>query len=413
MLIEQLHLELLKYRKETQKVNKTVYVVDIKRTAVGKASRGTLRSTRPDDMCAAVIKDLLRRNPKLDPQKIDDVIVGCAMPEAQQGMNIGRFVSLLAGLPESVPGVTVNRFCSSGLQTMAMAAHQIAAGGAECILAGGTESMSMVPMMGHVVVAGESAMAQDPNYYLGMGLTAENVAKEYKVSREEQDAFATESHKRAVKAIGSGLFKDEITALNVTSKRMAPDGSTSEKTMTFDTDEGPRGDTSVAALSKLRAVFKAGGSVTAGNSSQMSDGAAMSILASEEFVKEHGLVPRARFCGFAVAGVPPKIMGIGPVAAIPKALKQAGINQKEIERMELNEAFASQALAVIRKLGLDPAITNPTGGAIALGHPLGTTGCKLAATLLYGMQRDKQKYGMVSMCIGTGMGAAGVFENLL
>jgi len=394
-------------------MHKPVYIIDIKRTAVGKALRGTLKHTRPDDMCAAVIKDLLVRNPKLDPSKIDDVIVGCAMPEAQQGMNVGRFIALLAGLPESVPGVTVNRFCSSGLQTMAMAAHQIAAGGAECILAGGTESMSMVPMMGHVVVAGESAMAQDPNYYLGMGLTAENVADEYKVSREDQDKFATESHRRATEAIASGLFKQEITPLKITSKKMHPDGRAKHTAITFEQDEGPRADTSPLALARLRAAFKTGGSVTAGNSSQMSDGAAMSILASEAFVKEHGLTPRARFCGFAVAGVSPKIMGIGPVAAIPKALKQAGITQKEIVRIELNEAFASQALAVMRTLELDPAMTNPTGGAIALGHPLGTTGCKLAATLLYGMQRDKQKYGLVSMCIGTGMGAAGVFENLV
>ena len=391
-------------------MNKTVYVVDIKRTAVGKAPRGSLRTTRPDDMCAAVIKDLISRNPSLPKEQIDDVIVGCAMPEAQQGMNVGRFISLLAGLPESVPGVTVNRFCSSGLQTMAMAANQIAAGAGECILAGGTESMSMVPMMGHVVVAGESAMAQDPNFYLGMGLTAENVAEKFKISREDQDAFAAESHKRASAALENGYFKEEITLLSVVSKKMNPDGSTKQSEFTFAQDEGPRSDTSEAALSKLRAVFKTGGTVTAGNSSQMSDGAAMAVLASEEFVKKHNLTPMARFCGFAAAGVAPEIMGIGPVAAIPKALKQAGIAQKDVQRIELNEAFAAQALAVIRDLGLDPSTTNPTGGAIALGHPLGTTGCKLAATLLYGMRRDKQKYGMVSMCIGTGMGAAGVFE---
>ncbi len=393
-------------------MDKTVYVLDIKRTAVGKAPRGKLKNTRPDDACAAVIKDLLARNPGVNPELIGDVIVGCAMPEAQQGMNVGRFISLLAGLPESVPGVTVNRFCSSGLQTMAMAAHQIAAGAADCVLAGGTESMSMVPMMGHVVVAGETAMATDPNFYLGMGLTAENVAEQYGVSRADQDAFSAESHRRAVDAIQSGYFKQEITPLELVSKKMNPDGSVFEKKFIFDTDEGPRSDTSAEALSKLRAVFKTGGSVTAGNSSQMSDGAAMSLLASEEFVKKHNLTPIARFCGFAVAGVPPKIMGIGPVAAIPKALSQAGVAQKDIARIELNEAFAAQALAVTRELGLDPAITNPTGGAIALGHPLGTTGCKLAATLIHGMQRDKQKYGMVSMCIGTGMGAAGVFENL-
>jgi acetyl-CoA acyltransferase len=291
-----------------------------------------------------------------------------------------------------------------------MAANQIAAGAGECILAGGTESMSMVPMMGHVVVAGESAMAQDPNFYLGMGLTAENVAEKFKISREDQDAFAAESHKRASAALENGYFKEEITLLSVVSKKMNPDGSTKQSEFTFAQDEGPRSDTSEAALSKLRAVFKTGGTVTAGNSSQMSDGAAMAVLASEEFVKKHNLTPMARFCGFAAAGVAPEIMGIGPVAAIPKALKQAGIAQKDVQRIELNEAFAAQALAVIRDLGLDPSTTNPTGGAIALGHPLGTTGCKLAATLLYGMRRDKQKYGMVSMCIGTGMGAAGVFE---
>lgn len=390
---------------------KAAYIVSPYRSAVGKAFRGGFRAKRPDDLCADVIKGILERTPQFDPALIEDVIVGCAMPEAEQGMNIARFIVLLSGLPESVSGVTVNRFCSSGLQTIAMAADRVMAGQADCILAGGTESMSLIPMMGHKVVGSRQMNDLHPAAYLGMGMTAENVSVDYKVSRADQDKFAFDSHQKAVKAIETGLFKNEIIPIKATSRLPKEGGKVDIRDQMVDTDEGPRADTTLEALAKLRPAFlQAGGSVTAGNSSQMSDGAAMCFVCSEEFVKKHNLKPMARFAGFSVAGVPPRVMGIGPVAAIPRACKLAGISPDKIERIELNEAFAAQALAVVRNLQLDPERINITGGAIALGHPLGATGAKLTATLLHGMKRDKQKWGMVSMCIGTGMGAAGIFE---
>jgi acetyl-CoA acyltransferase len=392
--------------------SKPVYIVSAKRSAVAKAFRGSFAHKRPDDLCADVIKAILKENPNLDPTRIDDVYVGCAMPEAEQGMNIARFALLLAGLPESVSGVTINRFCSSGVQTIAMAADRVAAGHADCILAGGAESMSMIPMMGHKVVGSRTVMDHHPEFYLSMGLTAENVAQDFGVSREDQDQFAYESHVKAMQAIEAGHFKEEIIPISCESRRATEGGKVEIKSFICDQDEGPRKDTSVESLLKLKSAFKTKGSVTAGNSSQMSDGAAMCFVVSEAFVKEFNLTPEARFCAFEVAGVPPRVMGIGPIEAIPKALKRAGLTLKDINRIELNEAFASQALAVMRRLDLDPKIVNPSGGAIALGHPLGATGAKLAATLLRGLKREKGRYGLVSMCIGTGMGACGVFENL-
>lgn len=391
---------------------KNVYIVSSLRSAVGKAFRGSLANKRPDDLCADVIRGVMDKTPNLDPKLIDDVIIGCAMPEAEQGMNVARFALLLAGLPESVPGVTVNRFCSSGVQTIATAAYQVAAGGADCILAGGTESMSMIPMMGHVVVGSRKINDRHPEFYLGMGMTAENVAKDYQVSREDQDQFALESHQKAGKAIAAKLFEKEIIPVEVEQRTLKKNGELSIEKAIFANDEGPRSDTNLDALAKLRAAFMAGGSVTAGNSSQMSDGAGACLVVSEEFLKKHDLTPMGRFLGYSVAGVPPQIMGIGPIAAIPKALKQANLSLKDIERIELNEAFAAQSLAVIRDLKLNPDIVNPTGGAIALGHPLGATGANLTAKLLHGMQRDKQQYGLVTMCIGTGMGACAVLEAL-
>jgi acetyl-CoA acyltransferase len=392
---------------------KTAYIVSPLRSAVGKAFRGNLRSKRPDDLCADLIRAVVAANPGIDPHEIDDCIVGCAMPEAEQGMNVARFSVLLANLPDVVPGVTVNRFCSSGLQTIAMAAFQVQAGAAHCILAGGTESMSLVPMMGHKAVGSRTIMKDGRgDYYLGMGLTAENVSKDYKVSREDQDRFSYESHKKAGEAIQKGLFKSEIVPVKATMRAPGPGGAVALQEVTVDTDEGPRADTSYEALAALKPAFRTGGVVTAGNSSQMSDGAAMCMVVSEEFVKKYNLKPMARFVSFSVAGVPPRVMGIGPIEAIPRALKLGGLSLKDIQRIELNEAFAAQALAVMRHLEIDPGIVNPTGGAIALGHPLGATGAKLTATLLHGMERDKQKYGLVSMCIGTGMGAAGIFEKL-
>lgn len=394
-------------------MSKAAFIVSPLRSPVGKAFRGSFRSKRPDDLCADVMKAVLAATPNLDPHLIEDVILGCAMPEAEQGMNIARFCVLLAGMPDSVPAVTVNRFCSSGLQTIAMAAHQVQSGAAECIMAGGTESMSLIPMMGHKVVGSRQMNDLHPDAYLGMGMTAENVSFDYKVSRQDQDEFAFQSHQKAVKAIESGLFKQEIVPIKVQLRTPKDGGQVDLKETVVTTDEGPRADTTVEALNKLKPAFlTSGGSVTAGNSSQMSDGAAMSLVCSEDFVKRHNLQPIARFAGFSVAGVPPRVMGIGPIAAIPKACKQAGISQDMIQRIELNEAFAAQALAVIRSLKLNPDTINLTGGAIALGHPLGATGAKLTATLLHGMKRDKQKWGMVSMCIGTGMGAAGIFEML-
>lgn len=394
------------------------YIVAATRTPVGKA-RGMFRNTRPDDMLAHVLRSVVAQTPSIDLERIDDVIIGCAMPEAEQGMNVARIGALLAGLPHTTAAQTINRFCSSGLQAVAMAADQIRLGHADLMLAGGTESMSMVPMMGNKVALSPSVFANDNEHIAiayGMGITAENVAKQWNVSREDQDAFALESHRKALAAIQGGEFKDEITPYEIVSH--LPDtrsGSVKTKTRTVDTDEGPRPDTSLESLAKLRPVFRngaAGGSVTAGNASQMSDGAGAILLASAQAIKDYGLTPLARFVSFSVAGVPPHIMGIGPNAAIPKALKQAGLRKDDLDWIELNEAFAAQALAVIRDSDLDLAKVNPLGGAIALGHPLGATGAIRTATVVHGLRRRQQKYGMVTMCIGTGMGAAGVFEAL-
>jgi acetyl-CoA acyltransferase len=394
------------------------YIVAATRTPVGKAPRGVFRNTRPDDLLAHVIRAVIEQTPGIDPALITDAVIGCAMPEAEQGMNVARIGVLLAGLPEQVPGVTINRFCSSGVQAIAMAADRIRLGEADLMLAGGTESMSMVPMMGHKIAMNPAIFENDENRAIafGMGITAEKVAERWKVSREDQDRFALQSHERAFAAIAAGEFKDEITPFQLDDRY--PDllnHSIREDRRIIDTDEGPRKDTTFEVLSKLRPVFRNGqfgGSVTAGNSSQMSDGAGALLIASEKAIKDYGLTPLARFVGFSVAGVAPDIMGIGPKEAIPKALRQTGITQDQLDWIELNEAFAAQALAVIRDLGLDPSKVNPLGGAIALGHPLGATGAIRAATLIHGMRRRKQKYGMVTMCIGTGMGAAGIFEAL-
>jgi acetyl-CoA acyltransferase len=394
------------------------YIVAATRTPVGKAPRGVFRNTRPDDLLAHVIRSVIEQAPGIDPVAIGDAIIGCAMPEAEQGMNVARIGALLAGLPEQVPGVTINRFCSSGVQAIAMAADRIRLGEADLMLAGGTESMSMVPMMGHKVAMNPAIFENDENRAIafGMGITAEKVAERWKISREDQDAFALQSHQRALAAIAAGEFKDETTPFQLDDRY--PDlknRSIREDRRLIDTDEGPRADTSLEVLSKLRPVFRNGqfgGSVTAGNSSQMSDGAGALLLASEKAIKDYGLTPLARFVGFSVAGVAPDVMGIGPKEAIPKALRQTGITQDQLDWIELNEAFAAQSLAVMRDLGLDPAKVNPLGGAIALGHPLGATGAIRAATLIHGLRRRKQKYGMVTMCIGTGMGAAGIFEAL-
>jgi acetyl-CoA acyltransferase len=391
------------------------YIVAATRTPVGKAPRGMFRNTRPDDLLAHVLRSVLAQAPSLDPSQIADVIVGCAMPEAEQGMNVARIGLLLAGLPVGVPGVTVNRFCSSGLQAVAMAADRIRLGEADVMIAAGTESMSMVPMMGNKIAFNPEIFAHDENIAIafGMGITAEKVAERWKVSREAQDAFALTSHQRAIKAIASGEFKDEITPYKIIDH--SPDLASREvRIAKRDTtqDEGPRADTSLEALAKLKTVFALKGSVTAGNSSQMSDGAGAVLLCSEAALKRYNLTPIGRFVGYTVAGVPPEIMGIGPKEAIPRVLKQTGLNLNDMGWIELNEAFAAQSLAVIHDVGLDPAKVNPLGGAIALGHPLGATGAIRVATLLHGMRRHKLKYGMVTMCIGTGMGAAGIFEAL-
>jgi len=390
------------------------YIVSAVRTPVGKAPRGMFRNTRPDDLLAHVIRAAIAKTPGIDPARIGDAIIGCAMPEAEQGMNVARIGVLLAGLPDAVPGVTINRFCSSGLQAIAMAADRIRLGEADLILAGGTESMSMVPMMGNKIAMNPAAFADD-NVAIayGMGITAEKVADQWKVSRADQDAFALASHQKAMAAIAAGEFADEIAPFTLADHY--PDLATRkvrEDSRVMSVDEGPRKDSSLEGLAKLKPVFRMGGSVTAGNSSQMSDGAGALLLASEHAVKAYGLTPIARFVGFAVAGVPAEIMGIGPIAAIPKALEQAGLTKDQLDWIELNEAFAAQSLAVIRDIGLDPAKVNPLGGAIALGHPLGATGAIRAATLIHGLRRRRQRYGMVTMCIGTGMGAAGIFEAL-
>ena len=388
------------------------YIVAAVRTPVGKAPRGVFRNTRPDDMLAFAIDAALSRFPQIDKARIDDAVIGCAMPEAEQGMNVARIAVLLAGLPNVVSAVTVNRFCSSGLQAVAMAADRIRLGEADLMIGGGTESMSMVPMMGYHPVFNPAIYANEHiGIAYGMGITAEKVAEQWQVTREQQDAFAVASHAKALAAIAAGEFADEIAPYTLADHypNLATRGTVDDSRIVKN-DEGPRAGTTLDALAKLKTVFRAGGSVTAGNSSQMSDGAGAVLLASEQAIKDYNLTPLARFVGFAVAGVPPEIMGIGPKAAIPKALKQTGIKQDDLDWIELNEAFAAQALAVIKDLGLNPDKVNPLGGAIALGHPLGATGAVRIATLVNGLRRRKQKYGMVTMCIGTGMGAAGVFE---
>jgi len=389
---------------------RSAYIVTALRTAVGKAKKGTLKDFRPDEMLATVISELVRRTPNLNPEEIDDVIIGCAFPEGEQGLNIARIASLRAGLPVSVPAITINRFCSSGLQSIAFAAERIMLGHADIIIAGGVESMSLVPMTGNKFSANPYLAENYPEVYISMGLTAERVAKKYQITRQMQDEFAFRSHQKALKAIQDGKFKDEIVSLKVVNKYINGKGERVTEEKIFDTDEGPRADTSLEKLAQLKPAFKEDGTVTAGNSSQMSDGAAAVVVMSEDKVKELGLKPIARFVSFAVAGVPPEIMGIGPVEAIPKALKLAGLKLEDIGLIELNEAFAAQTLAVIKLAGLNEEIINVNGGAIALGHPLGCTGSKLTVTLLNEMKRRNVKYGMVTMCIGGGMGAAGIFE---
>jgi acetyl-CoA acyltransferase len=391
---------------------KEAVIVAAARTAVGKANKGTLRATRPDDLAAVVIKDLLRRTPGLDPADIEDVILGCAMPEGPQGMNVARIASLRAGLPVSSSAVTINRFCSSGLQSIAMAAERVMAGFADVILAGGTESMSMVPMTGFKLSPNPTLVETYPDVYLNMGLTAENLARKYKIGRAEADAFSVGSHQKAIAAIAAGKFADEIAPVEVSFTEPNGGAKAVTKKITFSVDEGPRADTSPEALAKLKPAFHARGTVTAGNASQTSDGAAGVIVMSAEKAQRVNLKPLARFVAFATGGVLPEEMGIGPVVAIPKALKLAGLSLDQMEVIELNEAFAVQALAVIREAGLDPARVNVNGGAVALGHPLGCTGAKLTATILNELKRRNGRYGMVTMCVGGGMGAAGIFENL-
>lgn len=387
------------------------YIVAGYRTAVGKAKRGGFRFYRPDDLAVDVIRGLMASVPQLDPKRVDDVIVGNAVPEAEQGLQVARIIAARA-LGFDVPGVTVNRYCASGLETIAMATAKIRMGMADCIVAGGTESMSLVPTVGWKTVPAYSIAKEEPDYYLSMGLTAEAVAKEYNVTREQQDEFSFHSHQKAINAIKSGYFKTGILPIEVEETYLDEKGKKQKRRYTVDTDEGPRADTSLEVLAKLKPAFAANGCVTAGNSSQTSDGAAFVIVASEKMVKELGLKPIGRLVACASAGVHPRIMGIGPVAAIPKALQQAGMNLSQIDLVELNEAFASQALAVIKEAGLDPAKVNINGGAIALGHPLGCTGCKLSIQLLNDMKRLNKKYGMVTACVGGGQGIAGIIENL-
>ncbi len=387
------------------------YIVSAVRTAVGKAPRGTLRNTRPDDMAAAAIRGALARVPDLQASEVEDVILGCAMPEAEQGMNVARHAALLADLPVSTPAFTINRFCSSGLQAIALAAERIIAGFAHAIVAGGVESMSMVPMGGHKLAPNPQIVEHSPDTYLSMGLTAENLARKYGIPREEADRFAYSSHMKAVAAIKEGRFHDEIVPLAVKVEVPRTNGTAPTiEQITFAVDEGPRPDTSLETLAKLKPVFHARGTITAGNASQTSDGAAACVVMSGERMRELNLNPLARFVAFATGGVPPEIMGIGPAVAIPKALKIAGLKLSDIDVIELNEAFAVQALAVIREVGMDPEKVNVNGGAVALGHPLGCTGARLTATILSEMRRRGSRYGMVTMCIGGGMGAAGIFE---
>ncbi|MBI5440758.1 MAG: thiolase family protein [Deltaproteobacteria bacterium] len=388
-------------------------IVTAVRTPGGKAFKGAYSTMRPEDLGAVAIRGALDRTPGLDPQDIEDVIVGCSFPEAEQGMDLGRICALRAGLPVSVAGVTVNRFCSSGLQALAYGAQTVAMGSAEVVLAGGVESMTRVPMPGNLPMPNPGLTADRPDSYLDMGLTAENVAERFGVSREDQDAFAAESHRRALAAQAEGRFHQELVPVEVVRYRPGANGEPRKETVLQTVDEGPRPGTTVERLAALKPVFRKGGSVTAGNSSQMTDAAAMSVFMTAEKASALGLRPIARLVSFAAAGVDPAVMGIGPVVAIPKALTGAGLRLQDVDLIELNEAFASQALCVIRELGLDPASVNVNGGAIALGHPLGCTGAKLAATLLHELARRRGRYGIVSMCVGTGMGAAGVFENLL
>ncbi|KGX89761.1 acetyl-CoA C-acetyltransferase [Pontibacillus marinus] len=388
---------------------KEAVIVAGARTPVGKASKGTLANTRPDDLAALTIKETLKRAGNYD-GNIDDVIIGCAIPEAEQGTNMARSIAALAGLPHTVPGITINRYCSSGLQSIAYAAERIMLGYSDTIIAGGAESMSLVPVPGHVVKPNVKLVENAPEYYMGMGFTAEEVAKKYGITREEQDAFAVKSHEKAAKAIQEGKFQDEIVPVDVIHRTLGGDNKLQEKEVQFSVDEGVRPDTNMEGLAKLRPAFSVGGTVTAGNSSQMSDGAASVLIMEREKAEAEGLTPLVKFHSFAVAGVEPEIMGVGPVKAIPKALKLAGLSQEDIGLFELNEAFASQSVQVIRELGLDENKVNVNGGAIALGHPLGCTGTKLTLSLMHEMKRRNEKYGVVTMCIGGGMGAAGVFE---
>lgn len=386
------------------------YVVSAVRTPVGKAKRGSFVNVRPDDLAALAMEEAVKRVKGLDPAAIEDIIMGCAMPEGEQGMNVARIAQHRAGLPNSIPAQTINRFCASGLQSIGFCADRIKTGGADVMLAGGTETMSMIPMGGNKIAPNPHLVDNYPNAYIRMGITAEKVAEKYGINREDQDLFALASHEKAVKAIQEGKFKDEIIPVTVTHTVAGKGYKTQSSEFVVEHDEGPRGDTNIEALAQLKPAFKIGGSVTAGNSSQMSDGAAAAIIMSERKVEELGIKPLARFVDYAVAGCDPEIMGIGPAYAVPKLLEKTGLKLDDIGLFELNEAFASQSLAVIRELNLDPAKVNVNGGAIALGHPLGCTGAKLTATLLYEMRRRGEKYGIVTMCVGGGMGAAGLFE---
>ena len=392
---------------------KEAVIVSAVRTAVGKAPRGTLRNTRPDEMGAAVIKEAMARVPGLEAAEIEDVIMGCAMPEAEQGMNVARAAAIRAGLPVETSAMTINRFCSSGLQSIAIAADRIRTGSAQVALAGGLESMSMIPMGGHIIRPNPYLVEHYPDFYLNMGLATENVARKYEVSREEQDEFALRSHQRAAAALEQDKFRDETVPLTVVVEELDAKGKKQHSEVVFDKDEGPRFDTSAEALGKLKPAFHLKGTITAGNSSQMSDGAAVAVVMSQDRAKELGAKPLARFVAFATAGCPPEEMGIGPVFAIPKALKLAGLTLDQIDLIELNEAFAAQSLAVIKTLGLDIDKVNVNGGAIALGHPLGCTGAKLTASILRELERRNGRYGMVTMCVGGGMGAAGIFERMM
>ncbi len=391
---------------------KEAVIVSAVRTAVGKAPKGTLKNTRPDDLGAAAIREAVRRAEGLDASQIDDVIMGCAFPEAEQGMNVARTAAIRAGLPVEVSAMTVNRYCSSGLQTIAIAADRIRTGGADIIVAGGLETMSMIPMGGNVVRPNPKIVDNYPDYYLNMGLTAENLARKYEITREQADEFSLQSHRKAAAAIKEGRFKNEIVPFTITVDELDENARVRRKEVVFDTDEGVRYDASMEGFAKLKPVFHVNGTVTAGNSSQMSDGAAAAVVMSDARAKELGLKPLGRFIAYATAGCPPEEMGIGPVYAIPKVLKQAGLTLDQIDLIELNEAFAAQSLAVIRTLGLDPEKVNVNGGAIALGHPLGCTGAKLTATILRELERRNARYGMVTMCVGGGMGAAGIFERM-